>query len=141
MPSLFGKSHLYRYDIQGGAKSHYLVFVHLPCLQRHLKQFYHLSLLPLNDYEQQTIECLMNYNSLTRDCIHYLFQRLQIRDSQLFNCFGLTYFNKINQQSYWLDPDVSMRQQIPKSELKPNLTFTILLYPPVPYTITDEKTR
>jgi hypothetical protein len=34
-----------------------------------------------------------------------------------------------------------MRQQIPKSEIKPNLTFTILLYPPVPYVITDEKAR
>jgi hypothetical protein len=141
MPSLFGKTHLYRYDIQGGSKSHYLVFVHLPSLQIHLKQFYHLSLLPLNDYEQPTIECLMDHNSLTRDCIHYLLQRLQIRDQQISNCFGLTYFNKINKQSYWLDPDISMRQQIPKSEIKPNLTFTILLYPPVPYVITDEKAR
>ncbi|CAF3596914.1 unnamed protein product [Adineta steineri] len=141
MPSLFGKSHLYRYDIQGGAKSHYLVFVHLPCLQTHLKHLYHLSLLPFNDYEQETIECLMNYNSLTIDCINYLLQRLHIRDEKLSNCFALSYFNKINNQSYWLDPDISMRQQLPKSELKPNLTFTILLYPPVPYAITDEKAR
>ncbi|CAF4547392.1 unnamed protein product, partial [Rotaria sp. Silwood1] len=141
MPSIFGKSHLYRYDIQGGAKSHYLVFVHLPCLQTHLKHLYHLSILPFNEYEQQTIECLMNYNSLTRDCINYLLQRLHIRDDKISNCFGLSYFNKINKQSYWLDPNVSMRQQIPKSELKPNLTFTMLLYPPVPYTITDEKAR
>ena len=141
MPSLFGKTHLYRYDIQGGAKSHYLVFVHLPSLHTHLKQFYQLSLLPSNDYEQTTIECLMNHNSLTRDCLDYLFQRLQIRDISLINCFVLTYFNKMNKQSYWLDPNLSMRQQIPKSELKPNLTFTMLLYPPAPYTITDEKTR
>jgi hypothetical protein len=141
MPSLFGKSHLYRYDIQGGAKSHYLVFVHLPCLQANLKHLYHLSLLPFNEYEQETIECLMNYNSLTSDCINYLLQRLQIRDNQISNCFGLTYFNKINNQSYWLDPDISMKQQIPKAEIKPNLTFTILLYPPVSYAITDEKAR
>lgn len=141
MPSLFGKSHLYRYDIQGGAKSHYLVFVHLPSFHTHLKQFYHLSLLPLNDHEQGTIECLMNYNSLARDCLNYLFQRLQIRDQSITNSFGLTYFNKINKQSYWLDPNLSMRQQIPKSEVKPNLTFTMLLYPPTPYTITDEKAR
>ena len=141
MPSLFGKTHLYRYDIQGGAKSHYLVFVHLPCLQIHIKQLYNLSLLPFNDYEQQTIECLMNYNSLTRDCINYLLQRLQIRDNNILNCFGLNYFNKLNNQSYWLDPNISMKQQIPKTETKPNLTFTILLYPPVSYTITDEKAR
>ncbi|CAF3865424.1 unnamed protein product [Rotaria sordida] len=141
MPSIFGKSHLYRYDIQGGAKSHYLVFVHLPCLQTHLKHLYHLSLLPFIEYEQQTIECLMNYNSLTRDCINYILQRLHIHDRTISNCFGLSYFNKINKQCYWLDPDISMKQQIPKSELKPNLTFTILLYPPVPYAITDEKAR
>lgn len=141
MPSLFGKSHLYRYDIQGGAKSHYLVFVHLPSIYIHLKQFYHLSLLPLNDHEHQTIECLMNYNSLARDCLHYLFQRLQIRDISMMNRFGLTYFNKINKQSFWLDPDLSMRQQLPKSETKPNLTFTILLYPPAPYAISDEKAK
>lgn len=141
MPSLFGKTHLYRYDIQGGGKSHYLVFVHLPCLQIHLKHLYHLSLLPFNEYEQQTIECLMDYNSLTRDCISYLFQRLHIKDKTMIHCFALSYFNKINNQSYWLDPDISMRQQIPKSEIKPNLTFTILLYPPVPYTIIDEKAR
>ena len=141
MPSLFGKNHLYRYDIQGGAKSHYLVFVHLPCLQVHLKQLYHLSLFPSNDYDQETIECLMNYNSLTSDCINYLFQRLQIRDKQIYHCFGLTYFNKINKQSYWLDPNLSMKQQIPKTEIKPNLTFTFLLYPSIPYTITDEKAR
>jgi len=141
MPSLFGKSHLYRYDIQGGAKSHYLVFVHLPCLQTNLKHLYHLSLLPFNEYEQETIECLMNYNSLTRDCINYLLQRLQIRDEKISNCFALSYFNKTNNQSYWLDPDISMRQQIPKSELKPNLTFTILLYPSILCTIVDEKAR
>ncbi|UJR08722.1 hypothetical protein I4U23_012979 [Adineta vaga] len=141
MPSLFGKSHLYRYDIQGGAKSHYLVFVHLPCLSTHLKHLYQLSLIPFNEYEQETIECLMNYNSLTNDCIHYLFQRLHIRDEKLSNCFALSYFNKINNQSYWLDPNLSMKQQIPKSETKPNLTFTMLLYPPVPYGITDEKAR
>ncbi|CAF2099509.1 unnamed protein product [Rotaria magnacalcarata] len=141
MPSIFGKSHLYRYDIQGGAKSHYLVFVHLPCLQTHLKHLYQLSLLPFNDYEQQTIECLMNHNSLTCDCISYLLQRLHIRDGAISNCFALSYYNKSNNQSYWLDPNISMRQQIPKSELKPNLTFTMLLYPPVPYAITDEKAR
>ncbi|CAF2996803.1 unnamed protein product [Rotaria socialis] len=141
MPSIFGKSHLYRYDIQGGAKSHYLVFVHLPCLQTHLKHLYQLSLLPFNDYEQQTIECLMNHNSLTRDCINYLLQRLHIRDGAISNCFALSYYNKSNNQSYWLDPNISMRQQVPKSELKPNLTFTMLLYPPVPYAITDEKAR
>jgi hypothetical protein len=141
MPSLFGKSHLYRYDIQGGAKSHYLVFVHLPCLQTHLKHLYNLSLLPINDYEQQTIECLMNYSSLTRDCINYLFQRLQIRNENILHCFGLSYFNKINNQSYWLDPDVPMKQQIPKSEIKPNLTFTFLVYPSIPYALTDEKAR
>jgi len=141
MPSLFGKSHLSRYDIQGGAKSHYLVFVHLPCLHTQLKQYFHLSLLPLNVYDQEIIECLMNYNSQTNDCLNYLFQRLQIRDKSIYHYFGLTYFNKINKQSYWLDPNLSMRQQIPKAEIKPNLTFTYLIYPAIPYSIQDEKAR
>lgn len=141
MPSLFGKSHLYRYDIQGGAKSHYLVFVHLPCLHTQLKQFSHLSLFPLNEYDQETIECLMNHNSLTTDCLNYLFQRLQIREKSLYPYFGLTYFNKTNNQCYWLDPDLPMRQQIPKAEIKPNLTFTFLICPTVPHAIQDDKAR
>jgi hypothetical protein len=142
MPSFFGKSHLYRYEIQGGAKSHYLVFVHLPCLTTHVKHLYpHLSLLPVDDHEQTTIECLMTSHSLTRDCIDYLCQRLQIRDRQLLSCFALSYFNKSINQSYWLDPDLSLRQQLPKGESKPNLTFTILLYPIVPSMFNDDKAR
>jgi hypothetical protein len=142
MPSFFGKSHLYRYDIQGGAKSHYLVFVHLPCLHSQMKHLYsHLSLLPFDDYEQPTLECLMNHHSLTRDCIVYLLQRLQIRDRTLTPCFALSYFDKTNKQSYWLDPDLSMKQQLPKGETKPNLTFSYLLYPSVPYAMTDDKAR
>jgi hypothetical protein len=142
MPSLFGKSHLYRYDIQGGAKSHYLVFIHLPCLHTHFKHVYsHLSLFPFNNYEQPILECLMNHQSLTRDCIDYIGQRLQIRDRTLLDCFALSYFNKNNQQSYWLDPQLSMRQQLPKSETKPNLTFTFLLYPSVPDESHDDKAR
>lgn len=142
MPSFFGKTHLYRYDIQGGAKSHYLVFVHLPSLSTHLKHLYsHLS-LAADDSLPSTFECLMSSASCPKDCLEYLFQRLQIRDRNVFHCFALSYFNSAQQQSIWLDPDQPMKEQLVKGgEAKASLTLTYLLYPPTPHEIRDENAR
>ena len=43
------------------------------------------------------------------------FSELYWLEASIYHYFGLTNYKKINKQTYWLDPNQSMRQQIPKA--------------------------
>ncbi|CAF1289011.1 unnamed protein product, partial [Didymodactylos carnosus] len=138
MPSLFGKSQLYKYDVTV-SKNHFLALVRLPDYYFRLPSNSSSSTTwPVfsRSQQQQTIECLMNHDSLAKDCINYIVQRLHIKDS---SHVGLRYYT--NGRYYWLDPDCQIKKQLSKDELKPIFNFSIMFYPIQPYSIVDEKAR